>query len=224
MHGVVLAEELPRALRRYRPDGGEVVAGAPCPQDRRVPHGGIGAPDTRPGINPRRIDAEEALWRFLRPFVMGGQLSSRQRAIAASSRCRARRAGLWRRQRRAWHKRPIWVRWEETPQVRRLTAAMRPRVQSSPRKPSASGPCGRRGGRWARGASVSRDGAPGGGRWRSASTPPPPTRFSHCLTAPSLTAEGLGDLALGPALLFEVPGVEPSGISPVVGCLVHAWE
>jgi hypothetical protein len=37
-------------------------------------------------------------------------------------------------------------------------------------------------------------------------------------------AEGLGDLALGPALLFEVPGVEPSGISPVVGCLVHAWE
>jgi hypothetical protein len=37
-------------------------------------------------------------------------------------------------------------------------------------------------------------------------------------------AEGLGDLALGPALLFEVPGLEPSGFSPVVGCRAHAWE
>jgi hypothetical protein len=37
-------------------------------------------------------------------------------------------------------------------------------------------------------------------------------------------AEGLGDLALGPALLFETPGSEPSGFSPVVGCRVHAWE
>jgi hypothetical protein len=36
-------------------------------------------------------------------------------------------------------------------------------------------------------------------------------------------AEGLGDLALGPALLFEVPGLKPSGFSPVAGCMVHAW-
>ena len=47
----------------------------------------------------------------------------------------------------------------------------------------------------------------------------------HPLTDGSFAdAEGLGDLALGPALLFEVPGLEPSGFSPVVGCRVHAWE
>jgi hypothetical protein len=47
----------------------------------------------------------------------------------------------------------------------------------------------------------------------------------HPLTDGSFAdAEGLGDLALGPALLFEVPGLEPSGFSPVVGCRAHAWE
>jgi hypothetical protein len=47
----------------------------------------------------------------------------------------------------------------------------------------------------------------------------------HPLTDGSFAdAKGLGDLALGPALLFEMPGLEPSGFSPVVGCRVHAWE
>jgi hypothetical protein len=36
--------------------------------------------------------------------------------------------------------------------------------------------------------------------------------------------EGFGDLALGPALLFEAPGLEPSGFSPVAGCIVHAGK
>jgi hypothetical protein len=51
IQGVVLAVELQLALRRYRTDGGEVIAGPPFPQDRRVPHGGIGAHDARQGIN-----------------------------------------------------------------------------------------------------------------------------------------------------------------------------
>jgi len=47
----------------------------------------------------------------------------------------------------------------------------------------------------------------------------------HPLTDGSFAdAKGLGNLALGPALLFEMPGLEPSGFSPVVGCRVHAWE
>jgi hypothetical protein len=47
----------------------------------------------------------------------------------------------------------------------------------------------------------------------------------HPLTDGSFAdPEGLGDLALGPALLFEVPGLEPSGFSPVAGCIVHAWK
>jgi hypothetical protein len=71
-------------------------------------------------------------------------------------------------------------------------------------------------------------GQPGRGtRWR-----PMAKRFRasvagtcHPLTDGSFAdAEGLGDLALGPALLFEVPGLQPSGFSPVVGYRVHAWE
>jgi hypothetical protein len=47
----------------------------------------------------------------------------------------------------------------------------------------------------------------------------------HPLTDGSFAdAEGLGNLALGPALLLEVPGLEPSGFSPVIGGRVHAWE
>jgi hypothetical protein len=47
----------------------------------------------------------------------------------------------------------------------------------------------------------------------------------HPLTDGSFAdPEGLGDLALGPALLFEMSGLEPSGFSPVIGCRVHAWE
>jgi hypothetical protein len=37
-------------------------------------------------------------------------------------------------------------------------------------------------------------------------------------------AEGFGDPALGPTLLFEAPGSEPSGLSPIRGCRVHAQE
>jgi hypothetical protein len=37
-------------------------------------------------------------------------------------------------------------------------------------------------------------------------------------------AECCGDLALGPALRLETPGLEPSGCFPVGRCRVHAWE
>jgi hypothetical protein len=50
IQGVVLAVEGPLARRRDRTDGGEVIAGPPFPQDRRVPHRGIGADDARQGI------------------------------------------------------------------------------------------------------------------------------------------------------------------------------
>jgi hypothetical protein len=36
--------------------------------------------------------------------------------------------------------------------------------------------------------------------------------------------ERFGDLALGPALLLEAPGLEPSGFFPVGRCRVHAWQ
>ncbi|MDQ3830496.1 MAG: hypothetical protein M3361_14580 [Candidatus Tectomicrobia bacterium] len=41
---------------------------------------------------------------------------------------------------------------------------------------------------------------------------------------PCADAQRCGDLALPPALLREVPGLETSGFFPVGGCAVHAWE
>jgi hypothetical protein len=48
-----------------------VVAGPPFPQDRRVPHGGISAHDTRQVIKAQLIYAEDALLLFLRPLFEG---------------------------------------------------------------------------------------------------------------------------------------------------------
>ena len=94
IHGVVLAMEIPLALRRHRTDDGEVIAGPPFPQDRRVPHRGIGVDDTRQGIKARLIYEEDRLLLRFRPFLIAGHVSVRQRAIAASSRWRARRMGF----------------------------------------------------------------------------------------------------------------------------------
>jgi hypothetical protein len=41
---------------------------------------------------------------------------------------------------------------------------------------------------------------------------------------PFADAQSFGDLALGPALLHEVPALKPSGFLPIFGCAVHAWE
>ena len=45
----------------------------------------------------------------------------------------------------------------------------------------------------------------------------PLTGTGHPLAdRPCADAQGFGDLALGPALLFEVPSLEPSGFFPIV--------
>jgi hypothetical protein len=89
----VLAVEVERALRGDGADGGEMVAGAPLPQDRRLAHRCIGAHDAGQGVDTRRIEEEERLLPRLGPFLSAGHVSSRQRAMAASSRCGARRIG-----------------------------------------------------------------------------------------------------------------------------------
>ena len=109
--GVVLGVEVQPALRRQRADGGAMIARLPLPQDGGLPHRGVAAHHTRQGIETRFVYQEDGLLLGLRPFLRAGQVVSRQCAIAASSRCRARRAGFWRLQRIAWHTRPIWVRW-----------------------------------------------------------------------------------------------------------------
>jgi hypothetical protein len=47
--------------------------------------------------------------------LMAGQVSSRQRAIAAASRWRARRTGCCGLQWSPWHKRPPWRGWYQMP-------------------------------------------------------------------------------------------------------------
>jgi hypothetical protein len=92
-----------------------MVAGPPLAHNGRLAHRRIGAHDTGKGINPGLVSEEEALLLGLRPLLIAGQVSSRQQAIAASSRWRARRAGFWGLQWITWHKRPTGRGWYERP-------------------------------------------------------------------------------------------------------------
>ena len=80
------------AITRQFPLGGdgangrEMIASPPFFQDRRVPPGRIGADDAGEGIEARFIDEKDALPLRLRPLWIAGQVSWRQRTIAASSR------------------------------------------------------------------------------------------------------------------------------------------
>jgi hypothetical protein len=135
IEGVILAMEIQLPLGRDGADGGEMIAGPPFLQDRRVPPGRIGADDTGQGIEARFVDEPEVRPLRLRPFWIAGHVSSRQRAIATSSRWHARRAGFCRLHWIAWHQRPTWTGWYERPNAKAMTAAMRPRVHTWPRQP-----------------------------------------------------------------------------------------
>jgi integrase/recombinase XerD len=168
-------------------DGRQMVAGAPLPQNGGLAHGCIRAAHTGQGIEPRFVSEKDAVPLGLRPLWSAGQVSWRQRAIAPSSRCRARRAGLCRLHWSAWHQRPTGTGGEETPNATSMTAAMRPRAQTWPRTPSAAAPRCHSAGRRASWSADNRHTAPGGDRWERDSGPPSRARFSHGLTAPALT-------------------------------------
>jgi hypothetical protein len=109
--GALLSVEVQLALRRDRTDGGEVIAGPPFPHQRGLADRRVGTDDAGQGIKARFIYKEERVLLGRRPFLMAGQVSARPRARAASSRCRARRAGFWGLHRRALHTRLIWPGW-----------------------------------------------------------------------------------------------------------------
>jgi transposase len=92
--GTILGLEVHLSLGRDGGDGREMIEGAPLPQDRRLPHGRIGAHDAGPGIEPGFVYEEDGLLLFLSPFLIAGHVSVRQWAIATSSRWRARRMGF----------------------------------------------------------------------------------------------------------------------------------
>ncbi len=109
--GAVLTVKIQLALWGHGTDSREMIARPPLPQDGRVAHRGIGPDDTRQGIEAGFVDEKDALLLGLRPLLMAGQVCSCQRAMAASSRWRARRAGFCGLQRSALSQRPTWTGW-----------------------------------------------------------------------------------------------------------------
>jgi hypothetical protein len=215
MAGRGLALKIPRARRRDGADGRAVLASPPLPAHGRVAYRGRGAHDTGQGREASCVEEEEGLPLGVGPLLRAGQVSCRQRVMAASSRWRARRAGCCGLQRLAWPKRPTWRGWEEPPMPDQS------RRRSSRGSRAGPGTHSRRG----RGAAMPASGraarqiAGGGPRWGAmaqgcrpslAGTPHP--RADGRFAAP----HRLGDLVLAPALLRELPGVQPSGFFPVV--------
>jgi hypothetical protein len=184
--GLILAVNIQLALLGDGTDRREVIPRPPLPQDGRMAYRGRGPDDTGPGRAARFVDEQDVWPLRLRHLWIAGQVSSRQRVIAASCRWRARRAGFWRLHRIAWHKRPTWTGWSETPHSKERIVAIRPRVHTWPRKPSASAPRCKSSGRRASWSADNRHTAPGGGRWERISGPPSRARCGHWLTAPSL--------------------------------------
>ena len=111
MEGTLLAVKVHLALGGYGRDGRQMIACPPLPQHGRLSDRRIGTHDTGQGIKPGLVYEEDGLVLGLRPFLRAGQVSSRQRVMAASSRWRARRIGFCGLQRIALQKRPSWVGW-----------------------------------------------------------------------------------------------------------------
>jgi hypothetical protein len=108
IESMILTVDVQLAFRRDGADRGEMVAGVPLPPDGGLADRGVGAHHAGQGIEPGFVYEEDRVLLRLGPFVISGHVSSRQGAIAASSRWRARRAGFGGVQRMAWHKRPTW--------------------------------------------------------------------------------------------------------------------
>jgi hypothetical protein len=86
IESTVLAGEIQLALRGDGADRREMITSPPLPQDGRVPRRGIGAHDPGQGREPGFVYKADGLLLGLGPLLMAGQVASRQRAMAASSR------------------------------------------------------------------------------------------------------------------------------------------
>jgi len=108
MEGTLLAVKIHLARRGNGRDRRHMVACPPLSQHGRLPHGRIGTHDTGQGIKAGLVSEEDRLVLGFGPLLMAGQVSSRQRAIAASSRWRTRRSRFCGLQRMALQRRPTW--------------------------------------------------------------------------------------------------------------------
>jgi hypothetical protein len=94
IHCLVLAMNIQLTRGRDGAEGGAMVTGPPFPQDGGLPQRRLGAHHPGPGMTAGCLDDEEGRLRRFRPLWSTGHVSVRQRAMAASSRCRARRIGF----------------------------------------------------------------------------------------------------------------------------------
>ena len=102
---------VPRAFGRDGADGREMVTPPPLPHDGRVARQGPRCARPWATDSSRIRLCRDRVLRGLRPRLRAGQVSSRQRAMAASSRWRARRAGVCGLQPITWSRRPPWTGW-----------------------------------------------------------------------------------------------------------------
>ena len=106
--GSILAVEIQLARRCESTDGREMGTGPALAQNGCVADRRIGAHDAEQRIEAGLVYKEEGLLLRFRPLLRAGQVSSRHCAMAASLRCRVRRAGFCGVQHIASSKRPTW--------------------------------------------------------------------------------------------------------------------
>jgi hypothetical protein len=186
--GVVLDHHIQLSFRCDRSDGRQVIAAQVRAQDWGLTSGCIGAHQRWQERKTALIDPHQGAAFLYCLFLSVGHASSTHCWIASSSRWAARLAGFCKLNPSALKIRPTCPGEYVTPNSRRMTAATRLRVHTSPRKPYACAPFSNKAGILLFCAWLNRDLAPGAGRRLSASFPPPSrARFIHWLTAPGVT-------------------------------------
>ena len=216
--GAVLAVEVQLALWRDRTDGREMISGSTIPAGWASGPRGIGAHDTGQGIKARLVYEEDAFVAGPAPLFDGGPgvvaPPGNRRLVALAGApgglLRTPADRLAQAADMAWDGRRHQIRGESPQQCVRGSRARRESHRLRGLAATGSG-------RWASCSAVNR--RRGTGRMADVAVPPtPPSRArAHPLTdGPFADAKRLGDLALGPALLREVPGLHPSGFFPIV--------
>ena len=92
-------------------DGRDAVVRIPVPHDRRLAHWAPRLPDRRDQEEARFVDEDDVGAQPRGVFFTRGQLARFHTAIAASSRSRARRSGVWWLQPSWCRSFPTWFRW-----------------------------------------------------------------------------------------------------------------
>src|SRR5574341_188726 len=167
----VEAEALPpRADRQARDDRDAVVA-LPVAQEWGPADRGPGPAHAGDEQEPGLVYEDEVGAQPRGVFFPRGHSSRFHRAMAVSSRWRARRSGFCGVQPRAWRRRPTWSGGYRTPKCRSITSATRAVVHRSVRYPWASDPLRSSRPRCCRWDLVSFGGRPGEAPTRKARSP-----------------------------------------------------